>query len=458
MPYILKKYYPARNILFALGEGMLIFMALNLIFFLVTRDNYAENITLFTYRAILVTLIFQICLYYFDLYDLRLPATFTDTASRVTQAFGVGCIVLAILYYIAPIIIINTTLFWLQYVAICVVIAIWRCFYTVVLERRMFTRNIIILGTGDLARKITAEINSRLDSGHNIVAQVAIEANPDPPNGIPLISAAELEQTCRDKRVEKIVTAMDDRRGKTPIKELLSCKLRGIPIEEGVPFYEGLAGKIMVEKVDPTWIIFSEGFKKGRFTLLLKRILDLGLAGLGLILSLPLTTLTAVFIKLDSPGPILYSQDRVGLHGQTFKIIKFRSMRTDAEKFGPQWAATDDDRVTRVGNFIRMVRIDEIPQLWNILRGEMSLVGPRPERPNFVEQLEQNIPFYSLRHNVKPGVTGWAQIFYPYGATEEDALRKLEFDLYYIKNMSLRMDLWIIFQTIKIVLFQKGAR
>ena len=458
MPYILNKYYPARNILFALGEGMLIFLALNITFFLINGESYRETLYLFTYRATLVTIIFQICLYYFDLYDLCLPTTFTDTATRITLAFGVGCIVLAVLYYLVPIIMISTKVFWLAYLAICGVIALWRGFYAVVLEKRMFTRGIAILGSGELAQKIAAEINNRLDSGYKIIAHVGDDPTKNTSTNPPVLPTSQLVQICKEAKVQKIVTAMEDRRGKTPIKELLACKMHGIPIEEGIPFYEGLTGKILVEKVDPTWIIFSDGFQKWRLTLMLKRCNDFCLAAIGLLFSLPLTIFTAFLIKIDSPGPVFYSQDRVGEQGKTFKIIKFRSMRLDAEINGPQWASENDNRVTRIGKFIRKVRLDEIPQLWNVLKGEMSIVGPRPEQPFFVEQLEKNIPYYSLRHNVKPGVTGWAQIFYPYGATEEDALRKLEFDLYYIKNMSLRMDLWIIFQTIKTVLFRKGAR
>jgi exopolysaccharide biosynthesis polyprenyl glycosylphosphotransferase len=213
-----------------------------------------------------------------------------------------------------------------------------------------------------------------------------------------------------------------------------------------------------VEQVNPSWIIFSEGFQAGRFTCLLKRLLDLALSFAGLLLSLPITLVTALVIKLESPGPIFYFQERIGEKERRFQVIKFRSMRLDAEKDGPIWANLNDNRVTRFGRFIRMARIDEIPQMWNVLKGEMSFVGPRPERPVFVKQLVEKIPYYSLRHNVKPGITGWAQICYPYGASEEDALRKLEYDLYYLKNISLRLDLGIIFMTAKTILFQRGAR
>lgn len=460
MPYIFNKYYPARNLFFAIGEGFLIFLALNTVFLLTEgRSAYNDALTLFVYRGALVTVIFQICLYYFDLYDQGRRSSFKETASRITMAFGVGCIMLAILYYCLPIIIISTKVFWLAYLAICIVVALWRGFYSVVLERRMFTLPVVIMGTGKLANEITAEINGRRDSGYHITAHVLPEtSNPLPGFTAPVITQGELPGFCQEGRAEKIIFALADRRGKTPIKELMACKLQGTPIEDGITFYEGLTGKIMVEKVDPTWIIFSEGFTKSRFTMLMKRGTDLTLALIGFTVTLPLTLLTALLIKISSPGPILYLQERVGEQGKTFQIVKFRSMATDAEKDGPQWAAENDARIGKFGAIIRKLRLDELPQLWNVLKGEMSIVGPRPERPFFVEQLDKNIPYYALRHAIKPGITGWAQIFYPYGATEEDALKKLEYDLYYLKNLNLGMDLWIIMQTIKTVLSGKGAR
>ena len=259
-------------------------------------------------------------------------------------------------------------------------------------------------------------------------------------------------------KIEKIVVALNDRRGQTPIKELVNCKLAGIKIIPGLEFYEELTGKILVNNVNPDWLIYSEGFKKSKITLLTRRVMDFSVSLVGLILSLPITVISAIIIKLESRGSIFYSQERVGQAGKTFQIYKFRSMCCDAESNGPVWAGKNDCRITRFGAFIRKTRIDEIPQLWNILKGEMSFVGPRPERPYFVEQLKKKLPYYSLRHNVKPGLTGWAQISYPYGASEEDALRKLEYDLYYIKNLCFRMDVLIAIQTIKIILFQKGSR
>jgi len=460
MPYILKKYYPLRNIVFFVGEGALIFIAISSVYlFAKGPDEYLIDIQLYASKALLVTLIFQISLYYFDLYDLSISTTFSDTATRIAQAFGAGCIILAIIYYLLPLIIISTEIFWTGYIAICISIALWRFFYSIVLDHRLFTQPILLIGEGTLAAKIEEEIENKRDSGYKIVASLASKAPPFIQDGIHYYNDEKiLPELINKHKIEKIVVALSDRRGKTPIKELMVCKLAGVPIVKGDHFFEELTGKVMVEKINPAAIIFSEGFKKNRLITLLKRLVDIIASSVGLIISFPCICLCILDIKFDSPGPIFYFQERVGEKGKTYKVIKFRSMTVNAEENGPVWAGKDDNRVTKVGSFIRKVRIDEIPQMWNVLKGEMSFVGPRPERPVFVEQLEKIIPYYSLRSNVKPGITGWAQICYPYGASAEDALRKLEYDLYYIKNMSLKMDLWIIFQTIKIVLFQKGAR
>ena len=227
---------------------------------------------------------------------------------------------------------------------------------------------------------------------------------------------------------------------------------------DGARFYEELAGKIPVKRINPSWLVFSDGFHVSRIKKLLKRILDIVAALTGFLIFLPIFLLSALIIKLESTGGVFYLQDRVGENGKIFKIIKFRSMKEDAEKNGPVWASEDDCRVTKFGRFIRKTRIDELPQLLNVLKGDMSLVGPRPERPEFVESLAKDIPFYNNRHVIKPGITGWAQIYYPYGASVEDALHKLEYDFYYIKNVSIAIDLLTIFQTIKVILFRKGSR
>ncbi len=458
---LLKKYYPVRNVLFVLGEGLLIFLTINLVYLLFSGwgiyciDSFPDAV-----RALIVTVVFQICLYFFDLYDLSVINTeLIDWLSQIIQAFGIGCIILAVIYYLVPQLVISTRIFWTSYFIICLAIILWRLLYFRILNERLFSLPVVVVGTGNLAVDIAREIEEKKDSGYKISAFVGSAVPEYNPNNAPLFSdPAILPEHCRMHDVGRIIIALDDRRGTMPVRDLLQCKLQGIEIDEGITFYEAVTGKILVEKVKPGWLIFSEGFKAGKIRAVVKRIMDFLFSISGLLVSLPVTLPTALLIRLESPGPIFYCQERVGEKGKTFKVIKFRSMRKDAEKNGAVWAMENDPRVTRVGAFIRKTRIDEIPQMWNVLKGEMSFVGPRPERPVFVEQLTKKIPYYSLRHAVKPGITGWAQVCYPYGATEEDALRKLEYDLYYIKNMSVFIDILIVFRTVKTILFRKGAR
>lgn len=269
---------------------------------------------------------------------------------------------------------------------------------------------------------------------------------------------SQIFHICKTGDVDRIVVALDERRGKFPLEQLLFCRLKGIPVDDGVAFTEQLVGKLSVESLHPSFIIFSDGFKRSAIFKRLKRVLDISGSLFGLAFFSLACLIISIAIKLESRGPVLYRQKRVGEDGKIFHLYKFRSMRTDAEANGPVWAEENDQRVTRVGRVIRKLRLDEIPQMFNVLKGEMSFVGPRPERPFFVDRLKNEIPFYSERHVVKPGITGWAQISYHYGASREDALEKLKYDLYYIKHMSVFFDLMIVFNTVKIVLFGKGAR
>lgn len=268
----------------------------------------------------------------------------------------------------------------------------------------------------------------------------------------------QIPSIAKPGQVDRIVVALDERRGKFPLEQLLSCRLKGIRVDDGVAFTELLAGKLSVENLHPSFLIFSDGFKRSAVFRHVKRGFDVLLSVMGLAIFFPIAPFIAIAIKLDSRGPIFYRQERAGEAEKIFWLLKFRSMRVDAEGDGPKWAEIDDPRTTRVGRIIRKVRLDEVPQMLNVLKGDMSFVGPRPERPFFVEQLKEEIPFYSQRHAVKPGITGWAQIWYRYGASKEDALEKLKYDLYYIKNMSFLLDLTIIFETAKIVLLGKGGR
>ena len=269
----------------------------------------------------------------------------------------------------------------------------------------------------------------------------------------------QLLEIVRRERIDQIVIAMPDRRGKLPVEALLTCKMQGVHVEDGTTFYEKISGKIMLENLRPSWMIFSAGFSISPLLQLLKRLGDILLAGLGLVVAAPLLPVIAMLIKIESRGPVFFTQERVGQNGQLFVLIKFRSMYVDAEEAtGPVYADANDPRITGVGRWLRCMRLDELPQLLNVLKGEMSFVGPRPERPFFVQQYTKEIPYYAQRLSVKPGITGWAQVNYPYGATPEDAVEKLRLDLYYIKNMSLLLDLFIVLKTAKIAVLGQGAR
>lgn len=460
MPYLFNKYYSLRNGIFCAGEGLLIFATFSLVqYFSFGPYIYFYYLLPHLAQAALITCAFQLCLYFYDLYDLSHDLSLAETATQMTQAFGLGCIILGLIYFSLPQLGTAVRIFWPGYFATCGAILLWRWAYYSILTKRLFVRNILVLGTGPFASSISKEIEGTHDSSHRIICFVGDNEVTFNPRQIPVVQHINnMADYCRQHDIEQIILALDDRRKKTPIKELLNCKLTGINVKPGVEFYETITGKFPVEKVDPSGIFFSEGFALGRITKVCKRIMDILLASVGIVLTLPLTLLSALIIKLESPGPVFYMQERVGTKGCTFKVIKFRSMGQDAEKDGAVWALANDSRVTKFGGFIRKVRIDEIPQMVNVLKGEMSLVGPRPERPVFVDELSELIPYYAIRHYIKPGITGWAQVCYPYGASVQDALRKLEFDLYYMKNISLFLDLMIIFKTIKTVLFRKGSR
>jgi sugar transferase (PEP-CTERM system associated) len=271
--------------------------------------------------------------------------------------------------------------------------------------------------------------------------------------------AADLMEMVQQKNVRRVIVAVQDRRDASPMDELLKLRLRGVHIEEATSWLEKISGKIEVEQLYPSWIIYAQGFRFSTPFRVFRRLLNFSVSLVGLLVTLPLMPFVVLAIKLDSPGPVLYRQERAGRGGKPFFCYKFRTMRQDAEAdTGPTWALDDDPRITKIGRFLRTSRIDEIPQLWCVLRGDMAFVGPRPERPEFVEWLSKQLPYYGVRHMVRPGITGWAQVRYKYGNTIEDAKEKLQFDLFYIKNASLGLDVFIMFQTIKIVLLGRGAQ
>jgi sugar transferase (PEP-CTERM system associated) len=452
MLHFFKKYYPIRNVFFVIGADAFIY------------DHYI------LLKILLITSVCQACLYYNDLYDLTISDSYNEISLRLLQALGIAAILLAFIYLIVPQAIIGTGIFVASLGFVILLIVSWRFCYTLILNRGLFNQRIILLGSADLVEEIRHEIRSRKDCGYTITAEIP-ESNRNSdlnksnnPTAFCGQKYEGLSEQARLRGVEKIVVAIKEKRNHFPTNELLKCRVAGIDIIEGNSFYEMLTGKLVVKAINPGWLIFSEGFRKSLTLRFLKRSVDLILAIIGLIIFLPLMGLIAILIKLDSRGPVIFSQQRVGQNRIPYQIHKFRSMISDAEKeCGPVWAEDNDYRITRVGTIIRKWRFDEIPQLWNVLKGNMSFVGPRPERECFVKELEELIPYYRERHTVKPGITGWAQVSYGYGASVEDAIEKLNYDLFYIKNMSFFMDLMIVLRTIKmrtikIVLFRKGAR
>ena len=322
-----------------------------------------------------------------------------------------------------------------------------------------FRRRILVLGAGDRAERLR-QLSLRPESGFHVCGFVTMTAaEPVVPNPVPRHSIDNLTGHVEGLGVSEVVLALEERRNSLPLADLLRIKTTGVNVNDFSSFIERETGRIDLDTVNPSGLIFSDGFSSGQaVSRALKRLFDIAVSGLVLALTAPAILIFALLVQLDSKGPAFYRQRRVGLFGEPFDVIKLRSMRTDAEINGAQWAAKDDPRVTRIGNFIRKTRIDELPQLWTVLKGKMSFVGPRPERPEFVAELEQHLPYYAERHMVKPGITGWAQINYPYGASVEDARHKLEYDLYYAKNYTQFLDLLILLQTLRVVIWNEGAR
>ncbi len=413
-------------------------------------------------KILLLMIVVQGSFYISDLYDFRMIRIRTVLYLRIFQSIGLASIVLAIIFYALPQLMLGRGVFVVSLILMLTTMIYWRVFVMWLIGHPGLAERVLILGTEESAINIAREVLERKEGGYQIVGFVGSDPNLVGkslinPRVIGLIS--DLESIVSHYHVDRIVVDLKERRKNLPLDSLLDIRLRdGIAIEESASFYERLTGKISLELLRPIWLIFSTHSRLTRMYKHWRRMIDMVAAFTGIIASLPIMLLTAIAIKLDSRGPIFYTQERVGRGDERFKIVKFRSMKTDAEKDGPVWARESDNRVTRVGRIIRKLRIDELPQFFNVLRGEMSFIGPRPERPEFVFMLAREIPFYSQRHLVKPGLTGWAQIRYPYGASVKDAMEKLQYDLYYIKNQSPVLDLIIIFETVRIVIFGRGAR
>jgi sugar transferase (PEP-CTERM system associated) len=400
--------------------------------------------------------------YYNELYSGRAPRSVTILTLRVIQGFFGAGILLALVYFVLPDLALGRGIAIIHPPFALVALLGWRMVYYWALQQEQFVENVLILGTGSAAVGLARELLGHRSEGFRVVGFLSREtADVGKSLFNPSVVGTydDLLTTAERFNVHSVVVALDDQRGVLPLSELLTCKLRGINVAQSAEFFESLTGQLPVRNLRPSSIIFSQGFRKPRFFMNTRRIIEFALAAVGLLITAPVMLLSAIAIAIESGFPIFYRQERVGQHGRTFKLYKLRTMRQDAERNGAVWAAAGGDpRITRIGNFLRKTRIDEFPQLWNVLKGDMSFVGPRPERPMFVEELQAQIPYYGERHSVKPGITGWAQVRHGYTSTIEESEAKLRYDLYYIKNMSFWLDLQIVLDTFKVIAFGRGAR
>ena len=454
---LFNRYVSTRSLTVFGGELCLIFGSVALAAGMQDTPDLVANV----WKIGLVTIVCQLCLYYNDFYDLTLVHSTRELVVRLLQAVGAASIVLAAMYFTMPWLMIGNGIFVSALFVFLVGILGWRLLFNQLTGSLKLQERILVVGTGDTARKVVRQILDQREFAYRVIGFIDDDANRIGERIVnPGIvgTPADIASLIDRHRVDRIIVGLSDRRGKLPVEELLRAKMAGVRVEDATTTYERITGKILIDDLRPSWLIFSDGFRVSRITRWLKRTIDLVLSLVIGLLSLPMMALTAIAIVLDTGLPILYCQERVGENGKAFTLCKFRSMRTDAEKAGtPLWAKDGDDRITRVGRFIRKTRLDELPQIWNVIRGDMSFVGPRPERPFFVAELSKAIPFYQQRHAVKPGLTGWAQVKYRYGSSLEDAMEKLRYDLYYIKHLSIFFDLTIVFDTVKVVLFGKGA-
>src|SRR5713226_875740 len=412
-------------------------------------------------RFVVAILVCEVSLYFNDLYDFRLMRTRSEILVRLLQAFGIACLALAVFYYLAPDLGFGRGIAALAAPLIVLLTLGWRLVMAQHPQTLGTVERMLIIGTGPTGISLARDILSRPEIQLKVVGFLDEKGedigkslvNPGIIGGV-----ADLESIVRQENIGHIVISLLERRGRMPVRELLRLKFAGVKVEDAHSFFERMTGRIILERLSPSWLILSEGFSKSSLLVWAKRMIDVVISLITLIVCTPLMAVAAVAVYLESGSPVLFRQERAGLHGRPFAMLKFRSMYTNAEEGGPQWASAGDPRITRVGRWLRKSRIDELPQAINVLRGEMSIVGPRPERPEFVSMLEEQIPYYGLRHTVRPGITGWAQVKYQYGASVEETKTKLEYDLFYIKHLSIMLDLAVLFETAKVMLSGRGAK
>jgi sugar transferase (PEP-CTERM system associated) len=450
-------YYPVRTLVLLAVEAMVVFTSFLLGVVLAFPDeryivlNYQGGY----FKILVATVIVLICSHGFDLYDAARFDAKGELYFRLFLVPGLLALLLAGIGFAFPNALPGNNASLIALVILTIGLFGWRTAYAWLIQQPYMQEKVYVLGTGERAQRLVQGLRQRRELGVDVIGW---SGNVE--GALTRETAADhLMELARAHHVHRVIVAMPDRRGTIPVQELLQLRLNGVSIEEATSWLEKISGRIEVEQLYPSWLIFAEGFRFSASFNLMRRVLSTLMSLTLLLVVLPFLPFVILAIKLDSKGPVLYRQKRVGRAGHTFYCYKFRTMRQDAEAdTGPTWAGDDDPRITRIGKLLRAARIDEIPQLWCVFKGDMAFVGPRPERPEFVEWLTKEIPYYGVRHAVRPGITGWAQVRYKYGNTVEDAKQKLQYDLFYIKNASLGLDVLIMLQTIKIVLLGRGAQ
>lgn len=451
-------YYPVRTLVLLAGEAVFVclsFLIAALIQF--GPDSYLVlNYEQGLYKILAITTLVLVCSYYFDLYAPRLLMSRAETGFRLLLVLGTSSFLLAGIGYCFPEFMLGRHADLFGLIILTGTLLLWRGAYAWLLRQPYLCERVYVLGSGERANRLVEAIRTRRDLGMEVVGWTGALGN----GGSHRDSlAAAIRALLGKAHVNRVIVALSDRRNTLPVRELLDLRLNAIQVEDATSLLEKISGKIEVENLHPSSLIYSEGFRLGSGFLFVRRCISISISAAALLICAPIIPFIALGIKLTSPGPVLFRQQRVGRRGELFTLYKFRTMRQNAEsQTGAVWAGKDDPRVTSIGRILRPARLDEIPQLWNVLIGDMGFVGPRPERPEFVQWLAERIPYYNLRHIIRPGITGWAQVRYRYGASLEETKEKVQYDLYYIKHMSLSLDLLIMFETIKIVLLQRGAR
>ena len=462
---VFNRYFSAYDVILLIGDLIVTFLTTAGIQTVVLLANIssAPEWAGSSLHGMAVTVIVIVSFYYCDLYAIDQTLSLRELLLRLMSGIGSACVMIGLVSY--PIPQFGKTVYASEIILLSLGLCGWRVGFMRVIEKARVHAKVLLIGVHSIGKLVTEELHKHKKLGMEVVGfvgdgpgQLTMSYGNPVRISLPVFQPSSLLTLVEEKRVGRILLSGVESTNESLARDLVFLRARGIPIEDCHSFYERLVSKIAITDLSPYWLMRTKGFRRDRLVTFTKRVIDMIASAAGLLLSAPILAVTAAAIKLDTPGPLLYLQQRVGQNEKRFTIYKFRSMSENAEANGPVWAARNDPRVTRVGRWIRKLRIDEIPQMVNVLKGDMSFVGPRPERPFFVETLNNQIPYYSLRHSVKPGITGWAQICCPYGDSEEGAIEKLQYDLYYIKHMSMLFDLQIIFESLKVILLGRGAR